>query len=252
MRFLVLFLNLVLTTLAFGQQPKSEELFEQASQFYADGDYPAAVRNYEEILDRGKVSSEVYFNLGNAYYKLDSLAPSIYYYNKALQLAPQDADIQNNLEFANGRTVDLIEPEPKTGWSKWTEEIGELFTYNGWAVFAVVCSFLMLIFGVWYYFVQSPGKKRLFFTLGVLSILLGISGVLFAYHRYDEDQSKTLAIVYAKETAVHAEPNHNSDTIFDLHEGTRLRVIDQFNGYYRIQLVNNKRGWLREEALRLL
>lgn len=250
---LILFMgSLVLTTSVFGQSESEDQLFEQASQFYADGEYQSAIQNYEQILARGKVSSEVYYNLGNAYYKLDSLAPSIYYYNKALQLAPQDPDIQNNLQFANARTVDLIEVQPKTGWSKWREKVSTLLTYNGWAVFAVVCSFLMLIFGVWYYFAQHPGKKRFLFTLGVLAVLLAVSSVLFAYHRYNEQQNKTLAIVFAKEIAVHAEPNHNSDTIFALHEGTRLRVIDRFNGYYQIKLANNKKGWLREGALKLL
>lgn len=245
---LILFFS---TAVTFGQTD-AKALFDKASQSYADGDYQSAIQDYKNILNQGKISAEVYYNLGNAFYKLDSLAPSIYYYNKALQLAPNDLDIQNNLQFANDQTVDLIEVDPKTGWSRFTDQISKTFTYNGWAVFAVICSFLMLIFGVWYYFARSPLKKRLFFTLGVLSILLAVGSVLLAYNQYNAQQDKTLAIVFAKAIDVHAEPNHNSDTIFELHEGTRLRVIDQFNGYYRIKLDNNKRGWLKEEAIKVL
>lgn len=251
MRFFINFILLTACTVALAQSDP-QVLFDKASEQYAAGEYLAAIDNYEEILNRDKSSAEVYFNLGNAYYKLDSLAPSIYFYNKALQLSPNDPDILNNLEFANERTVDLIEQTPKTGWSAWFLKLRKTFSYNGWAVLAVICSFLMLIFGTGYYFVRSPLKKRLFFFLGILAILVSAGSVVLAYDQYNEQQNKQLAIVYAHEIDVHAEPNHNAVVIFTLHEGTRVQVIDHFNGYYRVKLDDDKRGWMKEEALNLL
>lgn len=251
MRMFINFIFLTVCTAALAQ-PDPQALFDQASEQYAAGEYQAAIANYEEILHGDKASAEVYFNLGNAYYKLDSLAPSIYFYNKALQLAPKDSDVLNNLQFAKERTVDLIEQAPKTGWAAWFSTLREAFSYNGWAILAVVCSFLMLIFGTGYYFVGSPLKKRLFFFLGVLAILVSAGSVVLAYDQYNEQQNKQLAIVYAKQIDVHAEPNHNAAVIFTLHEGTQVRVIDHFNGYYRVKLEDDKRGWMKEEALKLL
>ena len=74
-------------------------LFEQGNALYNDGNYTEAIEKYQAILKQGKHSAELYFNLGNSYYKLNNIAPSIYYYEKALQLAPDDKDILNNISF---------------------------------------------------------------------------------------------------------------------------------------------------------
>ena len=99
---------------AFGQ---NETLFNQATEAYNEGAYQKAVDNYLEILDNGQHSAELYYNLGNSYYKLNQIAPSIYYYEKALLLRPNDEEIKNNLAYANNMTLDAIETLPETGLS---------------------------------------------------------------------------------------------------------------------------------------
>ncbi|MFD2434094.1 tetratricopeptide repeat protein [Mesonia maritima] len=93
----------------------ADALFEKATAQYNDGNYDAAISSYEQILKEEKVSASLYYNLANAHYKLNHIAPSIYYYEKALQLNPNDADIKNNLEFAENMKIDAIEEVPKTG-----------------------------------------------------------------------------------------------------------------------------------------
>src|SRR5690625_963689 len=246
------FLYFIVFLIAANLKAQETELFDQATQFYADGDYQAAIENYQEILNQGKTSTEVYFNLANAYYKLDQIGPSIYYYNKALQLSPNNEDVQNNLAFAQEKTIDLIEENPKTGWSKFIDDLISTFYYETCAKIAVGFSILLMCFGIAYYFSKRSCMKRFFFGLSGLSLILGVLSVIFAFQQFDIQQSKTFAIVFSKVATVHAEPNPNSMEAFTLHEGTKVKVLDNFNGYAQIKLTDDSRGWIKEGAIKSL
>lgn len=242
----------VLIFLAFLNLQAQENLFDEATAYYAEGNYEAAVKNYNQIIEQGKTSAEVYYNLGNAYYKLEKIGPSIYYYHKALQLAPNDKDIQNNLLFAQEKTIDYIEEAPKTGLKNMINNLISTFNDDTWAIFAIAFSFMLMIFGILYYFSKKTGGKRFFFSFGVLSMILMIVCVVFAYRQMDIQQSKKYAIVFAEEAEVHTEPNHNSPEAFRLHEGTKVKMLDVFNNYAQIELSNNSRGWITVEAIKEL
>lgn len=246
------FLYSIIFLFAAGLKAQEKNLFDEATVLYADGNYQAAIENYQEILNQGKTSSDVYFNLANAHYKLDEIGPSIYYYNKALQLSPNDEDVQNNLAFAQEKTIDLIEENPKTGWSKFIDNLISTFYYETWAKVAIGFSVLLMFFGLGYYFSKRSGVKRLFFGLGGLSLILGVLSVFFAYQQFNIQQSKTFAIIFSKVATVHAEPNPNSMEAFTLHEGTKVKVLDSFNGYAHIKLTDDSRGWIKEEAIKSL
>ena len=127
-------------TLVFGQD--NTALFESANKAYNDGNFTEAIAQYKEILETGNHSAAIYYNLGNAYYKSNEIGPSVYYFEKALQLSPNDEDILNNLAYAKNMTIDAIEPLPKTQLSKFIGNITGTFTYNEWAWIAVFCGFL--------------------------------------------------------------------------------------------------------------
>lgn len=233
-------------------QAQETELFEEATQFYAGEQYEEAIQRYEQILGQNKTSAALYYNLGNAYYRMDSLAPSIYYYYKALELAPNDSDILTNLSFAEEQTRDLIEEPPKTGWNKFFEQIIPKQNYNQWAFWAILFSFLAALLGILYYFSKKSVRKRIFFGGSILSGILMIASLTFAFTQFNQQKNTRAAVVFNKEIAVHAEPNHNSEEVFYLHEGTKVKVLDNFNGYARIQLNDGKRGWLKESAVKEL
>ncbi len=233
-------------------QAQDKTLFKQGNQHYADQEYEAAIQAYQKILKQGQTSAEVYFNLGNAFYKLDSLAPSIYFYNKALQLSPTDEDVKINLKFAKQRTIDVIEESPDKGWNQFWEEVISTFNYNTWAIWAIVFSFLFVGCGIWYYFTSRTARKRLFFSLGLCFLILGVLSVTFAYQQFEIQHSKDFAIVFAPKIAVHVEPNQNSTAAFTLHEGTKVKVLDIFNGFAKIELVSGQQGWIKIDAVKQL
>ncbi|WP_337251769.1 tetratricopeptide repeat protein [Maribacter halichondriae] len=111
-------MTFLLLLICFSVSGQNEALFSEASKAYNGGNYENAIQNYLEILENGQHSAEVYFNLGNSYYKLNQIAPSIYYYEKALLLRPNDSEIKNNLAYAQNMTLDAIDEMPETGLSK--------------------------------------------------------------------------------------------------------------------------------------
>ena len=96
---------------------QNDTLFKKANTLYNNGKYLEAIDNYMSILETNTHSAELYFNLGNAHYKLNNIATSIYYYEKALQLKPNDKDIINNIAFARNMTIDAIDTVPEVGFS---------------------------------------------------------------------------------------------------------------------------------------
>lgn len=237
--------------LVFGQD-NNASLFEAANKAYNDGNFPEAITQYKAILDTGNHSAAIYYNLGNAYYKSNEIGPSVYYFEKALQLSPKDEDIVNNLAFAKNMTIDAIEPLPKTQFSKFVSSITGMFHYNQWAWIAVICGFLCVISFLLYQFSYQTLKKRIYFLLSFIAFLFILGTVAIAYQQYGKAQADRPAIVFAKETAIKSEPNLRSDEVFVLHEGTKVQVLDTVNNWKKIQLIDGKIGWIIAEDVKEL
>lgn len=231
---------------------QNETLFEEANSAYQNGNYEEAVTKYENILDNGEASAEVYYNLGNAHYKLNHIAPSIYYYEKALQLKPGDEDIQNNIEFARNMAIDDIEAVEQSGINQWLNSIISIFSFSTWAVLGIVFSVLFVALFLLYYFSGRPLYKRLLFAGATLSMVLCILSVVFAFQQRSYIQSNQFAIVFSEEAEVRNEPNMRGDSSFELHEGTKARVVEDYQEWSRIELANGAQGWIKTTDLRKL
>lgn len=130
MKHFIYILTFFIGTLGFSQ---NNNLFEQGNTLYNNGDFEKAIAKYESIIDAGEHSASLYFNLANAHYKLNHIAPSIYYYEKALKLAPNDKEIKNNIAFARNMTIDAIEKTPEIGFSKFSKNVTNWLTFDNWA-----------------------------------------------------------------------------------------------------------------------
>ncbi|HEU4495424.1 MAG TPA: tetratricopeptide repeat protein, partial [Flavobacterium sp.] len=144
--------NILYMLLLFTQAFQAQDAFDKANELYRKDKFQDAAKEYETILKSGKHSPELYFNLGNAYYKLNKTAPSIYNYEKALQLDPGYEDARNNLQFAQNMTIDDIKPVEKAGYGKVLDDFVASRSYDGWAKIAIASSFAFLLFFIIYYF----------------------------------------------------------------------------------------------------
>ena len=238
--------------LGFAGFSQTEALFEEANSAYQEGNYQEAINTYEQILDEGEVSAELYFNLGNAHYKLNHVAPSIFYYEKALQLDPTDKDIQNNIEFARNMAIDDIETVEETGMDQWVNELISTFNFSTWAVLSIVFSVLFVVLFLLYYFSYRPLFKRILFAGAMISIVLCVITIVFAFQQEAYIQDNQYAIVFQEEIDVRDEPNLRGDASFELHEGTKAKVLEDYQEWYRIELANGAQGWVNKDGLRKL
>jgi tetratricopeptide (TPR) repeat protein len=178
---------------------QNQSIFEKANTLYNDGNYTEALSKYKSILDTGEHSAELYFNIANAHYKLNHIAPSIYYYEKALLLKPNDKDILNNIAFAKNMTIDAIEVVPEVGFSRLIKKATHTMVYDNWAKLSIILVVLFVVLFLVYYFSQSTSKKRLAFIFSLSSLGVAFLALAFAFNSYKLDQKNQPAIVFAQE-----------------------------------------------------
>ncbi|WP_378185979.1 SH3 domain-containing protein [Aquimarina sp. W85] len=249
MRSIVVLIFVFISIHVFSQQT---EKFDRANALYTAKNYEEAIQNYLSIINDGYESQELYFNLANAYYKQNTIGPSIYYYEKALQLDANNQDVKNNLTFAKNATVDVIDEIPQGFLSKVFENVVSLFSIKTWAWLSIglVVTFVILFLG--YQRALDTRKKRWLFVGSWLSLIIGLIVVLLAYQKQQIQLNTTYGIIFAKESAVLSEPNLGSEELFELHEGTKVKIIGTINSWKNIKLSDGKTGWIFSKNLREL
>ena len=249
MRTVTILLFYCFSLIGFSQ---NNQIFEEANALYNNGKYAEAIDKYKSILDSDMHSAELYFNLGNANYKLNNIAPSIYYYEKALLLEPNDKDIQNNLAFAQNMTIDAIEKVPVVGFSRIVNNMVNIFKADTWAKIAVSGVLLFVLLFLMYHFSYTSSKKRIAFVVSVISLFIACFSVAMAFQRDSLDKKDNPAIVFAQESRVKSEANKTSEELFRLHEGTKVQVLETYEDWKKIQLADKSTGWIPMKDIKLL
>lgn len=248
MKKILVILLLFISSIAATQN--SNALFADANTLYKEGKYIEAIDKYNLILEQGNVSSELFFNLGNCYYKLNKVAPTIYNYERALQLDPLNKDAQNNLIYAKRLTLDRIEALPKSVFQKINKNFLQKFSYNTWAIFSIVLSILASVLFLFFYFSYSPNQKRLYFSTSIISFLLLAVLLIITFNQYNQAKNNIQAIIFPEQIEVKNAPTENSDEVFTLHEGTKVKVLDTVDNWKKIKLADGKIGWTLSSNLK--
>ncbi len=245
-------LYIIVVFIGFIGSAQNDELFNNATEAYNKGEYDKAIELYTQILDNGQHSASVYYNLGNAYYKLNHIAPSIYNYEKALLLAPNDPEIKHNLSFAQNMTLDAIEVMPKTGLGRIYKSVTGLFTFDQWSYIAVISLLLFVLLYIAFYYFRYSLYKRIAFISSIVALFIMATSLVFAFVQYNDFMADQPAIVFDSEVQIKAEPNMGSQAIFLLHEGTKVNVLDELNEWKKIRIADGKSGWLTSKSIKLL
>ena len=233
-------------------EAQNNQYFEEANALYNEGKYAEAIDKYMAVLETDSHSAELYYNLGNAHYRLNNVAPCIYYFEKAKLLNPNDKDIENNLAYANNMTIDAIDNVPEVGFSKLIKTITNTFDFDVWAKIAVSLAFTYVILVLLYYLSYSSGKKRITFVTSIICLLSLCIALGFAFNKFEQDKKNNPAIIFAQESQIKSEPNLRSEEAFRLHEGTKVQVIDTVNDWKKIKLTDGKTGWIISEDIKML
>lgn len=225
------------------------EIFREGNNAYRNGDYLKAIDKYEKILNNGYNNAEIYYNLGNAYFKLKKMPEAILNYEKAMKLNPSDEDIRFNLRVANLQTVDKIEPLPMMFYEKWWQALTDWFSSAVWSALMIIFIWLGFIGLAAYLFMFSPGIKKISFFVAVISFVIAIFSFIFANTSYVHETSEESAIIFSESVYVKSSPDKESTDLFILHEGTKVKILDQVGGWTKIRLANGNVGWLKRSSI---
>lgn len=221
-----------------------DQLFEQGIKFFQDGEYGKAVQSFDEILGMGYESAGLYYNLGNSYYKIGENVRAILNYERALRLSPRDEDIRFNLSIANLNVIDKIQEIPELFYVRYFNEFRSLFDIR-------TLTFLTLgIYFLFFFLLILWLTKRLsiprwvskFFSILLLFLLLSFSFTFIS--KIQNMRNNVQAIVLSPEVDVRSAPSEDGTEIFTIHEGLKVKIIDNSGDWREIRLTDGKEGWL--------
>ena len=224
----------------------------EADSAYAQAHYQLAAKLYEEVLKQG-VSTELYYNLGNAYYRMDEMPRAVLNYERALLLSPGDADVRFNLQMARSKTIDKITPESEMFFVTWYHSLVNLTSVDGWARLALVALALAIVLALLYLFADAVWLRKVGFFGALGLLLLFVVANAFAYSQKQGFINRSGAIIMAPAATVKSTPAKQGTDLFILHEGTKVEITDGgMRQWKRIRVADGKEGWVETSQIEVI
>lgn len=242
-------LILILSLFPFFALSAQQELIDQANTNYQDQEYTKAVALYDSVLSLGVSSAELYYNLGNAHYKMGHIASCILNYERALQLAPNDKDIAYNLELVQQHVVDEIEMVDIFFLKQMLYDIRVSQASDSWAKLSLLTFGTTLLLLLFFFLSRHTIVKRLSFYIALIVTLVSVVSLSFSAQGKKEMTAHESAIVFAPTVTVKSSPNENGTKIFVLHEGTKVQIVDRLGEWVEILLSDGNKGWMPSETV---
>lgn len=227
----------------------NQSLWYNANDAYAQGEYQKAVEAYNAIIEKGDVSALLYYNLGNAYYKIGNKGLAILNYERALKLDPSLGDASNNLQIVQLGTLDKIDIVPEFILRTLIKDIRNNFASNTWAIFSLLLLFICALLMLGFRFASSSKMRKASFILGCFTFLLFIFATLFSWSLEKRAMSQDYAIITAPVTNIKSAPNNTGNNLFILHEGTKIEILDKVAGWSKIELTDGRQGWIQQNDI---
>lgn len=225
------------------------KMVEQGNEYFMNGEYEQAIKEYQAVIDSGYESSELYYNLGNAYYKSHKITMALVNYEKASILNPRDEEILHNLEMTRQLVVDDIDNLPEFLPKIWYRRFISLLKSDQWAYISLVAFPVSLLLFLVYLFVRRIRIRKLSFWLAVLLMIISLSTFVFSYHQKKMVYNHSYAIILSPSVTIKSSPDDSGTELFQLHEGSKVEIIDQLGEWKEIKLSDGNVGWLRMEDL---
>jgi len=221
---------------------------DAAEELYRSGDYTAAISMYEQVIEQGWTSGEIYYNLGNCYYKKVQYGQAILQYERAKRLMGNNPDLVDNLKLANLHIYDRIEPLPRLFIIKAFFTTAELLTVRSWARLFIVTEWLLLLTLIGLYTISKPNFRVILGWSFIILLTLSIcSGSFFLQQKISKD-NLIEGIVLVENVEVRSAPESGSTEIFTLHEGVKITILREVSGWAEVQLLDGKQGWIPLEV----
>ena len=223
-----------------------------ADSAYVNGNYQEAIKVYESLLKHGE-SAELYYNLGNAYYRTENITRAVLNYERALLLSPGDGDIRFNLQIARSKTIDKIVPESEMFFVTWYRSLVNIMSVDGWGRMALVSLALVIVLFLVYLFSARVWVQKVGFFGGGILLVVFVFSNFFAWQQRQQLLNREGAIVVAPSVTVKSTPAQNGTDLFILHEGTKVVITDgSMKSWREIRLADGKKGWIESKKIELI
>ncbi|MCR5820939.1 MAG: tetratricopeptide repeat protein [Bacteroidaceae bacterium] len=232
-----------------GGKPVTKAMADSA---YVHEDYQKAVSIYSKLLKKGQ-SADLYYNIGNCYYRQDIIAKAILNYERALMLDPSDKDIRFNLELSRTKTIDKVMPASEMFFVTVFKRMVKSMSISAWMFMAIASFIIMLLAVALYIFGNTVSMKKTGFTIAVLFLLVSIFANIAAYSHRQSITHRSGAIIMSTSVVVKSTPSDSGTDLFILHEGTRVEIIDDMmKEWCEVRMSDGKEGWMRKADLELI
>lgn len=219
---------------------------------YMRNDYASAIQIYESLLKKGE-AAEVYYNLGNSYYKAGDIAKAILNYERALLLQPGNADIRANLEIARSKTIDKVVSVPDIFFVAWTKSLINCLSVDAWAKLGVAFFILLLVSFSFFFFSKQIMWKKSGFIAGLICLVLVVVSNVFASEQKSKLMNRNEAIILSPSVTVRSTPSESGTSLFILHEGHKIEIKDNsMREWKEIRLEDGKVGWVPTSAIEVI
>ena len=225
----------------------------EADSAYIRNDFAAAVELYENILKNDGESADLYYNLGNSYYKMKNIAKAILNYERALLLNPGNEDIRFNLELARSKTVDKVIPPSEMFFVTWTQTLINTMSEKAWAKTGIITFILTILALSLFIFGKRVIWKKIGFIAAICFFLTTVLVNVFASKQKAELVNHTNAIIMAPSVTVKSTPNQSGTDLFILHEGRKVMIKDNtMKEWKEIMLEDGNVGWVPTDVIEII
>jgi len=239
-------LALVMSTLPLATNAATKT---SADQEYKRGNYPQAIADYKSLLKKTP-SAEVYYNLGNAYFRSDSIPQAILAYERAALINPGNSYIRFNLQFARGKTIDKVAEPDEMFFISWFRSAANLATVDGWATMVLISAALLGCCILLYFFSSRILVRKVGFGCAIAFAILFVLSNIFALYQKNALTSKEGAIIMAPAANLKKTPIRSGADEAVLHEGTRVDIADRsIKGWLGVKLADGREGWIEENTV---
>ncbi|HQL70897.1 MAG TPA: tetratricopeptide repeat protein [Bacteroidales bacterium] len=224
---------------------------DTARNHYTRGEFYEAQLIYQQLADSNYSSYELFYNLGNCYFRGEQFAQAIYYYEKALQLKPGDENAETNLRIANSRITDKMQVIQPVFYIRWYNAITLWFSSDAWAVGFVISLCLCVACAIFFLLMRKRNLKILGFMMAALFLIFSVLSLHFSIKERSLTKFSKNAIVF-EDTMVKSSPSSDGNNLFEIHKGLKVSVTDTLNNWSEIRLPDGKTGWAESWVLKRL
>jgi tetratricopeptide (TPR) repeat protein len=248
---LILLLFTFLIGSSFSQDTNKDKFYQGVTYFTA-GSYKEALQVWTEIYNTGYRSANLDYNIGNAYFKLNSIPSAILFYERAYLLKPADENINYNLQIARTLIVDRFQEIPEVFFVRWYNIVSLILSTNSWAKISITTFILFLLSFSLYIYSSRYRHKVTGFWLGIILFVISLATLAFTIRNKSLVYDSHKAIISSQQVSGKSSPDKSGNDLFILHEGTKVTVEDEVGEWTEIRLSDGNKGWIPVNSIMII